>query len=360
MVSTTERLTVEALKYYVPIFQAGDDASTRLIEEHDTIDEFERNRLESLAELSPMVIDRVSELANPLILKMINSILAVSAFRGKREEVINSLYFAGINGMTKGLRKFEVEKLQKSSTNYLFQWIDVYVKKELASMEAPDGVSVSRFQRFKKISAVRRKMTDEMGYEPNDAEVHEYFTSGKADIKNLSGKLGSSDKPYKGNREMKIEDIIDQRLYTEADSALMVFDPTDHVGLDIVSSESVDDTFEESVFGMFIRENDMTDEAIGVIMSEMKVVNVPDRVVSAVSALNSRQYSSLLKAWKALLVDTHGPFHAFLKDMSSHGADVNAVASAIINNIGMPLSEHKSSTRVKPTYTSLFSKSSRK
>jgi DNA-directed RNA polymerase specialized sigma subunit len=355
-VSEEDRLTVEALRYYVPLFHAADDALFRLADEYDTLSDIERNRLESLAELSPLVTSRVSDLAKPLIMKIINSLLAVSAFRGKNDEVVNSLYWAGINGMTKGLRKFELEKLQKSSTNYLFQWIDVYIKKELAAMEAPDGVSISRFQRFKKIAAVRHKMTDELGYVPSDEEVHEYFVSGKADIKNLSGKIGSSDKPYKGNREMKIEDITDQRLYAEAETALMVFDPTDHIGLDVITDTSGEEPFEETVFGLFIRENDFTDEAIGVIMSEMGTGSVPRHIADAVAAMGTRQYSSVLKAWKSLIADPHGPFQKFLKNMEDHGAEVSGMVSTITQSISGDDAPAASSRSRNKAYSSLWKK----
>ena len=322
--NTNDRITVEALKYYVPFFQKGDAAAEKLLNDYDSLSPSEINHLETVARLKDLAVDKIAALAGPLITRELNKVIKGSHLNG-REDLFDIIYYAGINGMIKGLRHFDVDKMNKSSTNYLFQWIVTYAKKELSVLEAPFGIAPSRFQRYKKISAVRKKLSEKIGRYATNEEVLEYFVTGQADLKTMNGRLEKDDKPYAVNKNMTIDIIEEQENFELNLNHTNLLDPLEDYSADVKLSEKAETIFSETVMGVFVASYNFTEEAVAVLMSDLKVDISSEELRKALNNLTDTEYKALSARWKDLLRDINGPFYTFLKNydnVDSSGFDV--------------------------------------
>lgn len=315
---TTDRITVEALKYYVPLFQQGEAAEKKILEHCADLSPGEKNHLEAIMKLKHLSAERIAALSGPLITREINKIIANSHLK-TREDLFDLLYFAGIDGMKRGLRRFEVDKLNASSTNYLFQWIVTYAKKELVTLEAPFGIPPSRFQRYKKISAVRKKLSAELERYATNEEVLEFFASGRADLKTMHGKLDSNSKPSKANQRITLELVEEQERFEKQMLSVELLDPLDSYSGDVQMSEPDAVPFAETVFGAFSDSYAVTERARVVIMSELTSASLSESEVELLQAMPAQEYKNLANQWKNLVKDREGPFYEFLKaNVSTH------------------------------------------
>lgn len=310
--NTNDRVTVEALRYYVPIFHKGDEAAEKILEpEKYSIAEL--NSLRTTARLKDLCVNKIAALAGPLITREINKLIKNSHLNG-REDLFDILYYAGINGMVKGMRHFDVDKLNKSSTNYLFQWIVTYAKKELNILEAPFGIAPSRFQRYKKISAVRKKLSEQLGRYADNEEVLEYFLSGKADLKTMNGRVEKDNKPFAVNQNMTLDIIEEQENFEQNLNYVNLLDPLEDYSADVKFSKKSSPIFEETLLGAFVSSYNFTDEAIAVIVSDLNLDYISGDTKKTIESLSPSDYKSFSARWKDLMRDVNGPFYEFLTE----------------------------------------------
>ena len=309
---TNDRITVEALRYYIPFFHEGHAANERILND-ETLTPEERNALETKSRLKKLSTDKIAALSGPLITREINKLIKNSHLNG-REDLFDILYYAGIGGLMKGLRHFDVDKINKSSTNYIFQWIVTYAKKELSVIEAPFGIAPSRFQKYKKISAVRKKMTDNLGRYAENDEVLAFFHSGQADIKNMSGRLDKPDKLYASNQNMTLELVEEQEHFEQNLNYVSLLDPLDAHSFETKTSVEDHAPFDESLFGVFLATYNFTDSAKAVFMSDLGTSQISDKLEKTVESISSSDYKRTSNLLKELMKDESGPFYEFLSD----------------------------------------------
>lgn len=302
-----EKITVEALQYYVPTFQKADKAMQILMNK-DNLTAGEKNQLETLIILRTMTRNRIAELCGPLITKELNRIISTSTL--KNNDLFNILYAAGIDGMCRGLRKFDTDKIDVSSTNYLFQWIVAYAKKELDAIEAPYGIPVSRFAKYKKISAIRKKLTEEHGRYATNEEVHEFLQSGKADLKTMIGKKTTTKKPSQANKNITIELIKEQEEFEQKMMNTLSLDPTIDYGLSH-TDKIRPDTFDQTLFGLFCKEHQVNQKARLVLMSEVDA-QFTNEEKQELKNIPQRQYANYVSQWKKIMKAKNGPLYNFL------------------------------------------------
>lgn len=320
MPKSVNRLTVEGLRYYVPIYQMGDDAEDFLLNNADSLTAREINHLESLSRTKEIAVRRVADFAGPLITRELNKLISGSHLKSQ-ENVFNILYYAGLSGMRRGLRKFDVEKLKVSSTNYLFQWIVAYARKELTQMEAPYGIPPSRFANYKKISAVRKRMSEKYNKTVSNEEIFEYFQSGQADIKTMTGRVGSSAHASKANQQITLALIKEQELFEKNMLSIDLIDPLDTFNQENLSA-GVDETpFSETIFGTFMETYPMTLEAKSVITSYLNPSYLTADMQKIVQEMPKKTFNQISNQWKNLVKDVNGPFYRFLLDNADVGFD---------------------------------------
>lgn len=324
----TERITVDALKYYVPMFQQGDLAEERLREATAPLPPGEKNHLETLMKLKELSALKIASLSAPLITREINKIISTSHLRN-REDLFDLLYYAGLDGMKRGLRRFDVDKMNSSSTNYLFQWIVTYAKKELVQLEAPFGIPPSRFQRYKKISAVRKKLTESLGDYATNEQVYDYFQSGEADLATMNGRVSNKGKPSQANLNITLELIEEQERFEHNMLTVNLLDPLEDYSSEIQLSESDSPPFSETVFGVFVNSYNVTPEAAAVIMSDLSSTLPDEEELRVLETLTQKEYKNLSNQWKNLIKDVKGPLYSFLVENRDTGFSQFDVAKTI-------------------------------
>lgn len=313
------RLTVEALRYYVPIFQKADIYYEEFLESPDE-DPLTLARLDASFKLREMTVDYLMELAKPLMVGEIKKMISSSHLRSDPDEsIFDLLYYAGRGGAIRGLRHFNVELMDKSATNYLFMWITTYAKKELNAIEAaPFGIPPARFNIYKKISAVRKKLSERLERYATNEEVLDYFHSGRADMKSNTGRKANSGKLSKANQNMTLEHVKEQEHFERNLISQNLVDPLDHqMGKDIfglVSNES----FEDTLFGAFLRAYPFTERARVALMSEMQV-SMNARELELLESMDTVELRRLNLKWKALMKSKHGLLREFLERVRNDG-----------------------------------------
>lgn len=327
---TNDRITIEALKLYVPVFHEGENAIKQLLETEKLTPGL-RNSLETRIRLRELAIQKITSLCDPLITRELQKIIG-SSHLSQREDLFDMLYYAGINGLSKGLRHFEVDKINKSSTNYLFQWITTYAKKELTVLEAPYGIAPSRFQKYKKISAVRKRLSEKLGRYAENQEVLEYFHSGQADIKTMNGRVSDSGKPSQVNLNMTLESVEEQENFEKNLSHTTLIDPVEDYSMNSEFSERDRDPFFETTFGIFVNSYNFTDEAKAVFMSDLTVA-LDTSLSNVLKSIDDKKYKRISTTWKVLLTDVNGPFYSFLKNLDKNEASDDFDVDSVLKNI---------------------------
>lgn len=204
----------ELFEKWLPIFKDGVAAKGRL--SHDGEDGYAKLTRQDKAELRrkqyegekafAYLYERIMVVASVVVKKELDK---PRAFHVIIEE--SDLNAAAYEGIYAGLMKLDLDKMKKSSMNLIMQYVTMKVSREALRMEASVGISPSKLRLFKKIAAVRRSMREQLGYDPTDEEVLEYFHSGKADYKTMNGKAGSNQVRFKANAAIRLKDIQDQR-----------------------------------------------------------------------------------------------------------------------------------------------------
>lgn len=339
--NTNDRLNESALVAYVPFFDEGERVinyinslniegiestfNGSLIfpvsqneeeESKSVLTDTEINFFEAEIKMRDMAIDKITALSGPLMTREINKLIKTSHLKAD-EQVFDVLYYAAIGGLVKGLRRFEVKKIEKSSTNYLFVWITTYAKKELNDLEASFGIAPSRFKKYKKISAVRKKMSMELERYATNDEVFEYFQSGKADIKTMQGPVNRKENPdgsgkFKSNQDITLELIEEQENFELNLNQTPNFDPQDEYEASIAVSHGISENFDDTLFGLFVQKHNITKEARAVLLAETISENVSEKDQDIIATISSSNYNSLKNRWRDLFRDKNGPFYLFL------------------------------------------------
>lgn len=309
-----ETLTVEALRFYVPLFQLGDNALTELYSTDLTA--AEKNYFETVAALRELSTNKIVDLAKPLLYHEVNKILSTSHLKASDENLFDTIFYAGVNGIIKGLKKFEVNKIVKSSTNYILQWFNVYAKRELLVHEAaPFNIPPSRFAIYKKISAVRKRMSDLFEKEPTDEEIYEYFQTGKAEVKSMNGPLNKpKNNVSKSNKRITLELIGEQKRYEFQMHNVYSLNSSEDFDFLINTSDFL---FVDSLFSVFLEFYNFTKPAQLVLKSILNVISQNE--VDDLKNIKQVEYNRIEKAWTSLLKDINGPFYKFLKQINSEG-----------------------------------------
>ena len=322
---TTRRISVADLNYLVPLYQKGVDAENRLLHHH--VKERDYPYLCHLVTLKNVSFRLILTMSRPLLTHEVNKLLS-SSFLKKDPGVFDVLLVSAVDGLKRGLPKFSVDKMKQSSTNYLFQWAVAYARKQLLALETPLGIPVSRYEKYKKIAAVRHKLRDQWGREPTDEELLEYFHSGLADQRGMKGPVSQRNKPSQANQNITLQLICEQKSVESQmfDAGVSISD--DNVS-DGMFSPHRDRVLSDSVMYEFITtfSHEFSDDAVSVFLREIDV-STDDNI----SFLPVKEYQKLAKLWMNYLSDPRQKFYDYLHRVDPNGyndIDVKATLDTI-------------------------------
>jgi len=346
------RVTVEALKRYVPLFQGGEAAEARLEAARDSVpsDLAERARELSLGTgMRQLAYDRLTELTYPLMRREIQTVIRSSHLKREEDEIFQVVYYAGLGGMERGLRKFEVEKIEESATNYLFQWIMVYAKKELLRLEAPMGVPPTRFQKHKKIAAVRKRLSELLDRPATNDEILEYFHTGRAEFKSYNGPKIKAQGVSEANRKITME-LIEEQEEIEKNLSFAQLPDSDDYRSERLLSTADSAPFAETLMGTFLGSMSFTPEAVAVLKSELQQDTTADED-ELLSKLSAAKHQGIMRVWREYLSDPRGDFRNFLDSDGSNSFSEHDI-QAMAKSFG---SASKTKRTVQPArYSALF------
>lgn len=313
-----KRITVESLRLYVPMFQDGERAEQRLADSNDSSLTALRERAKLLSQqgMKKLAYDELTELTYPLMRREIQTVIRNSHLKRDEEEIFPVIYYAGLGGMERGLRKFDVAKIEESATNYIFQWIMVYAKKELLRLEAPMGVPPTRFQKHKKIAAVRKKLSEILDRAATNQEILEYFHTGRADFKSYNGPKIKPVGVSEANRKITMELIEEQEELEKNLSFAQIFDSSEDYRSERLLSASDDVPFGETLMGTFLGSMSFASEAVAVLKSELQQETTAseDELLRGMTAARAQ---SVMRVWREYLADPRGDFRSFLESEGS-------------------------------------------
>lgn len=333
------RISLESLQKYTPLLQEGLKAQEILDEKYGVDGQYVFDSPSSISiehnNVNPSDIDQVLEVstleakyyrgqfageklieqATPLLHSEVAKISARAQFHDP-EEVHSVLFYEARNGLMRGLAKYDHQKNKGSVTNYLFQWATTYARRELNKLEAPFGVPPSRYEKYRKISAVRSKLTEELGRYATNEEVHSYFISGSADIRTLNGPVHLRGRRSSANQNMDLKLVEDQEYFEKhlAYTRYLQDENYDFYPENIASGlGTVEEQSEKSLFKEFVELHDFRDEAVAVIFNEAQIVS-SDAPPVDVSEIKDDRYRAVMKEWRALVREKEGLFHLFIRE----------------------------------------------
>lgn len=347
-----KRVTVAALKLYVPLFQIGDKAEAKLKTSDSLSNLKERARLLSSVDLKKFAYDELAELTYPLMRKEIQTVIRNSHLKREEDEIFSVVYYAGLGGMERGLRKFDVEKIEESATNYLFQWIMVYAKKELLKLEAPMGIPPTRFQKHKKIAAVRKRLSELLDRPASNDEILEYFHTGKAEFKSYNGPKIKMAGVSEANRKITMELIEEQEDIEKNLSFAQIFDSADDYRSERLLAVNDKPLFSETLIGSFVSTLEFSSEAVAVLKSELQQ-DTTDNEDAILKGISTVRHQSVMKVWREYLGDPRGDFRLFLESERKNGETENNI-QAMLNSFSSAPKNKRSSHPVR--YNPLFEK----
>lgn len=321
---SSSRLTKGAAKTLSEAVRMGTGAEESLREDSLSAEEYV-SALSALP-LKKMGVARAEELARPLLVRDARKLIQGSYLKSRSSEIFDDVYSAAVDGLHRGLLKFDGGS--RASVSYIFQWSYALARSELISLEAsPTGISSAKMVKFRKIAAVRHKLSDSLGRDAADEEIVDYFHSGRAKSASMQGPKGrAKDGVAQVNKDMTVELVREQGVF-EADHILSTDVYNSQVAHEVsVSSDPV--PFGETLFGRFLAEHGcgFTDSAVAVLKSDLGEYDVADADV--ISSLSGREYCRVLRLWRIFLSSRDTVFVRFLEEQ-----DDDPVAAGIVKDI---------------------------
>lgn len=226
MQNESSYVTLELFQRCIPPFQEGLKAKEALEADDGSMPREERVRLRKMVHAGEdawaEVMRSISWVIETAVKTEINK-PRTFYFTPDPEE----LRQAGLEGAYKMMKNADLNKMS-SAVNYLMQWVNTYVSRAAFKEESQFGLSASKLQTFRKISAIRAKLASKLDREPTDEEVFEYVNAGKAHVKTFMGKSGKGSDTKSARKADKIPlKTIQEQGELQSNGATMRYSVTD-------------------------------------------------------------------------------------------------------------------------------------
>lgn len=164
-------LSIELLREHVPAVQAGQQAREKLADpKNETTLTPEEKRELKLAEINGTKAQRILILSGlPLIKRVASKELQRRSAWGSRISYDDILQEA-IAGFIRGLIAFKTDVDIKSPTNYLVQWINTSIRRNVEAMDHDFNIPHETIERHRRMKAVHSRLVNDLEREPTDDE----------------------------------------------------------------------------------------------------------------------------------------------------------------------------------------------
>lgn len=242
------RLTVDMLIEEIPKIRAGEEAERKLVEERK-LSTKTRQEINAAIRVGKKAKEKVFVSALPLI-----RTVAVKEFKRRQQwnsrVSLDDLMQEAIVGFFKGLSGFKVESIKTSATNYLGQWMLVEMRRSAEVMDHDLQVGHDAGERFRRIRALRSRLTNDLGREPTDQEISDASRDPKYVVRpGMVGKAPEGDNKPAVGKGVTISQIEEEKKAKE------------RVGFVARISTSAEDGDEGGTSGLFINEQILNSSA---------------------------------------------------------------------------------------------------
>lgn len=298
----SETLTADDLRLIIPAYRAGHEAAARILSDDLTDPQLHQDT--SLVMRQELALAYLVHHGYRLFLHEVSKLVSTSMLEHTKE-LSNALFMAGIAGLERGLLKFDDRPITARSVHYLVTWFFAYARRELLHLEAPLGMEVTRYERLKKIAAVRSKLTEELGRKPTTEEVVEFFHSGKADRRS-----GYAAKRLAGTSSTANQRITAQMV--EEQAALARMSKMDSLeDAQVVPAERRTPVSTPTVLTAFVEHygEDLAPEPLSVLVHDMGYAGV------SVQYLEDDEFKLWQNRWRRFFVSDDYVFGPFLESI---------------------------------------------
>lgn len=206
-VSATGPITMDQLRADVPLYQAGHEAREQLADPSRKWTAKQRRELEEAERLGRDAQERLTLAGIPLVKS-----LAMREHRRrqgwKSQYAFEDLFQSAMTGFLRGLLKYDVSREYKSPTNYVGQWAITAMRRDSEPMDNDFEIAHETAETYRRIRALRGRLTVELGRPPTDEEMIAASTEA------VPGGLHMGKVSRQGKHAALSQEILDQeRLY---------------------------------------------------------------------------------------------------------------------------------------------------
>lgn len=183
-IATEESLTLDNLARYVPMVQKA----TKLQKDPDSAKGLSQRELFTIVREGEKAKEKLIIMALPLIKKIAykeHSRRKAWNSRVSLEDMVQE----GVGGFLRGIQAYNVDAGHSSATNYLGQWIISDMRRNIENLEHDFTIPQETIERYRKIRAIRSRLTNTLGRTPTDAEILESAASAESQVENKMGRV---------------------------------------------------------------------------------------------------------------------------------------------------------------------------
>lgn len=169
------RITITQLRHDVPLYQAGHAAAATLTS-GERLTPAQRRRLTADKFAGDEAKERLTIAGIPLVKSLAKKEHQRRA-AWQSSITLDDLFQDAMLGYLRGLLSYDPTGDYKSPTNYLGQWIITEMRRASETMDNDFEVSHEAAERFRRIRAIRRRLTDEFGRPPTEQEIADASTT---------------------------------------------------------------------------------------------------------------------------------------------------------------------------------------
>lgn len=205
-ITTEESLTLKNLAHYVPMVQKA----TEVKKDTENSAGYTSTELFKIARDGENAKEKLIIMALPLIKK-----IAYKEFSRRRawnsRVSFEDMVQEGIGGFLRGIQAYNVNAGHTSATNYLGQWILSDMRRNIELLEHDFTIPQETIERYRKIRAIRGRLTNTLGRAPTDQEIIDSASSADSAVENKMGRVNKD--PNAPRKPLTQKQLDEERAY---------------------------------------------------------------------------------------------------------------------------------------------------
>lgn len=267
-ISSDETLTLKNLALYVPLVQKA----TEVEKDTDNSAGYSSRELFKIARDGENAKEKLILMALPLIKK-----IAYKEFSRRRawssRVSLEDMIQEGVGGFLRGIQAYNVDAGHSSATNYLGQWILSDMRRNIEILEHDFTIPQETIERYRKIRAIRGRLSNSLGRNPTDEEIIESAASAESYIENKMGRVNKD--PNARRKPLTQKHLDEERAFYSSTgqlSSLVASNDDNNGDYELEASPLLEASAHETIES--VEERDSSKNMHQFIASAMKEMNL--------------------------------------------------------------------------------------